>query len=155
MGKLNTGDYDNKRPKLEPSDLEGDAAILTIAHAEEIEVNDPERAAGFRKALVLQFEESEEKAMWPNASQTQTLILMLGDDTDEWIGKVIPVEAKDVRWGGKTHHKVAIMEPRFWEDAFEQAQLKYPYKRFAASSGEAKVLAPKPTRGKTVKRNRR
>jgi hypothetical protein len=149
MGKLNSQNYNPSRPKLAPDDLEGTAAILTIASAEEIDVQDPNRSEGFRKALVMNFEETEDKALWPNATMTQTLILMLGDDTDEWVGKTIPVEARNVRYNGETHHKVCILEGREWKGAYGEAGVTYPYKSFAPTT---KAAAPKKAASKPKKR---
>ena len=140
MAKLNSSNYNPARPKLTPEMLEGTAAILTVTNAEEIDITDPNRKDGFRKALAVNFEETGEATMWPNATMSQTLIQMLGDDTDEWIGKLVPVEARHVRWGGEVHHKVCIIEAREWKDAFKEAEVAYPYKTFVQSASKA---APK------------
>jgi len=129
---VNSGNYNPNRLKVEPSDLEGTAALLTIINADEIDINDPSRPEGFRKAIVLQFEEPANKALWPNASQTQTLIQMLGNDLDEWVGKVIPVESRHVKFGAQTYHKVCIIEAREWQEAFDSAGADYTYKVFEA-----------------------
>ena len=138
MAKLNPNNYNPVRPKLTPEMLEGTAAILTITNAEEIDIIDPNRSGGFRKALAVNFEETGEATMWPNATMSQTLIQMLGEDTDEWIGKAVPVESRHVRWGGETHHKVCIIEAREWKDAFKEAGVSYPYKTFVPTASKAK-----------------
>lgn len=141
MGRtVNSDSYNPNRAKVEPSDLEGTAALLVIVNADEIDINDPSRVEGFRKAVVLQFEEPAGKALWPNATMTQTLIQMLGNDLDEWTGKIVPVEARNVRFGRDTYYKVCVIESREWEAAFKEAGAPYPYQRFAPVEKQA---APK------------
>lgn len=140
---VNSESYNPNRAKVEPSDLEGTAALLVIVNADELDIQDPSRPEGFRKAIVLQFEEPAGKALWPNATQTQTLIQMLGTDLDEWIGKAIPVEAKHVKFGLQTYHKVCVMEPREWKEAFDSMGHDYPYKVFDAPKRIAPTATPK------------
>lgn len=115
MAKLNLKDYNTKRATLGIEDLEEQVAILTLDTVDEIEADDESSATGKRKALVLAFVEAEDRVMWPNRTAIGVLIEKLGDDTDLWIGKKVPVEKVRVPFKGKMYDKVQVVPAAEWE----------------------------------------
>lgn len=151
MTKINAGDFGPARGKITPSDLEADIALLTIASAEIIDVRDDEAESGSRRSLCLNFEETGDKALWPNKSNIDTLTLMLGDETDGWLGKVIPVEKANVPYRGQTYYKVRIMDAEEWAEVFKEAGMRYPYKTVK----QERVIANKASAKDAVKSAKR
>lgn len=118
--RINKGDFSNRRPKLEQEHLTDDVAILTIAEADVLTVEE-------RQAIVLSFEETGDHVLWPNGTEVNILIDFIGDDTDEWIGKRVAVEKVTRTYKGQAFDKVAIAE--------DQAAYVKP-KKSAASVGK-------------------
>lgn len=121
MRRITKDQFSGSRSKVEQSDLEEEAAILTVAAVDEITVDDPERASGKRTSLVLVFEELGDKVLWLNQTQVGYLIDRLGDDTDTWVGEKVPVEKHDSNMRGKSHKKVWVCAPETWDDLLEEA----------------------------------
>lgn len=115
MGKLNRDDYGNRREKVTQDDLESEVAVVTIVEAEEVDATDSESPTGYRKALVLSFEEIPNKVLWPGAKEVHALIDQLGDDTDKWLGRKIPIERATVRFRGRDYDKVVVAPSAEWE----------------------------------------
>lgn len=115
MGKIHGSSFGTKRAKLEVSDLTEEVATLTLEDAEEIDIDDPSVAGGVRKALLLSFRETD-KVLWLNRTMVETLITKLGDDTDLWAGKTIPVEKVQTTFKGKVFHKVAVCAADDWDE---------------------------------------
>lgn len=113
MAKVNANDYGTKRDKLEVTDLTSDVAVLTLEQAEEIDIDDPSVAGGVRKAMVLSFTETD-KVLWLNRTQVGAMVEALGDDSDLWAGKSIPVQKVQTTFKGKTYHKVAVCPAAEW-----------------------------------------
>lgn len=151
MAKINASDFGPARGKITPNDLEADIALLTISSAEVIDVPDEEAESGVRRSLCLNFEETGDKALWPNKSNIETLAALLGDETDGWLGKVVPVEKAHVPFRGQTYYKVRIMDASEWEDVFKEAGVKYPYK----SVKQERVIANKASAKDAVKSAKR
>lgn len=123
MGKIDASRFGSATPKLTPDDIE-EAAILTIATFEEADVDDDEAPGGKRHSANLTFEETGDKVLWLNKGMVETLIEQLGDDTDTWTGQKIPVESATVKFRGRDHHKVRVMESSQWDAAFKEAGVK-------------------------------
>ena len=115
MAKVNKSQFTSKHPKLEQDDLEKDAAVLTIESADVITVEDDEQESGERTSIVLSFKETEDKVMWPNPSEIGVLIDKLGDDTDKWVGKQVPVEKVTRKFKGRSYPKIGIVEADEWD----------------------------------------
>lgn len=125
MGKIDSSRFGSAAPKLTPDDIE-DAAILTIANFEEMDVpddksNDPQAV---RHSANLSFEETGEKVLWLNKGQIETLIEQLGDDTDKWIGMKIPVKATVATFRNQKFPKVVVMASEEWDAAFKEAGVR-------------------------------
>lgn len=144
--KVNAKDFGKSRPKLEPSDLEEEAAILLLATAEQLDLDDDEMEDGKRRSLVVTFEETGEKALWLNKTQVEAVMAYYGDDTDNWIGKPIPVEKAKVKFGNDTYHKVRICAEDDWADVFKAANRKAPRRV------DTEVVAEKAKSAKSAKR---
>lgn len=111
--------FSNRRPTLDPDDIPGDKAVLTIGSVEEVELND-------RNALVLEFKEFPGRAHWLNATQIDALIEQLGNEETAWVGKRIPVEKVKVK-NPRTNEKVIkvyVCDPDDWEDVLKAARAK-------------------------------
>ena len=112
--KINKGDFSGKRPKLEQDHLEDDVAILTVASVEVVTV--PETATeAERKSVVLSFEETGELVFWPTNKEVGQLIDRLGDDTDSWVGRKVPIEKVTRTYMGKSFAKVGVVGDDEWD----------------------------------------
>lgn len=151
---VNSDDYGKTTPKLTPDDLEGEVVVLTLATFDEVEVEDPEQDSGKRRSPFLTFQETGDKRLWINKGQVDTLIARLGNDADRWAGQPIPVEAKDVKFGNTTYHKVVVVEPKHWDGYLADAGLARPTTR-ATTPVTAKRAAKGKGKGKAVARGRR
>lgn len=138
--KVDPGSYGSARPKLTQDDFDGDYIILTISQVEEVSVDDDESEDGKRKNLVLNFEETEDKAHWLNVGQIRTLVDELGDDSDAWVGQKVPVEKHTAEFKNKKYPKVRIMASEEWDATFKEAGVKRSKKAAstAASGGKNK-----------------
>lgn len=94
-----------KNPFLKGEDLEeGERQIVTIKTAEEVNFPSGDTVP------VLAFMELEQK-LTLNKTRIKKLVEILGDDTDEWIGKKIALYPVDVQYNGKTMTGVAVGAP--------------------------------------------
>jgi hypothetical protein len=143
MGKINPADFGSSTPKLGPDDLEGDAAMLTIATFETVEVDDEEAEGGKRNAATLTFKETDDKVLWLNKGMVESLVEQLGDDSDNWIGRVIPVEKYVARYRGQKYNKVRVVPSEEWPKAFKEAGVKYTPRK-----ADSKAAAPAKRGGK-------
>lgn len=126
--KVDSNKFGSSAPKLEPDDLEEEAAILTIAKYEEVWVDDknapptPEHPKGGKRlSATLQFTETGDKVLWLNKGMVESLVEQLGDDADKWMGQKIPVERHIARFGSEKFPKVRVMPSEDWEKAFKDA----------------------------------
>lgn len=122
--KVDSTKFGATAPKLTPEDLEEDAAILTIASYDEIEVDDEESESGKRQSATLRFEETGDKVVWLNKGMVETLVEQLGDDADKWIGQKCPVERHVAKFGNKKFPKVRVMPSEEWDKAFKDAGVR-------------------------------
>lgn len=141
---INPDDFGSSTPKLEPDDLEGDAAMLTIDTFETVEVDDDEAEGGKRNAATLTFVETDDKVLWLNKGMVETLCEQLGNDEEQWPGKVVPVEKYIARYRGKKYPKVRVVPSEEWPKAFKEAGVKYTGPRTMKA-------APTPTVKESVK----
>lgn len=148
MGKVNRGDF--RSNQLSSEDIE-DAAILTVDA-----YNEGLRADGGGKWGLFRFEETGDKPLFMTGAALDTMIEWYGDETDNWIGKSVPVEAYD----GK-NVTVRIMASEEWERAFKESDVKVPTKA-ARSAPRAAAARPGVHRGvksvtgvKSAKRGKR
>lgn len=132
--KVNAGDFGSSVPKVEPDDLEGDYAMLTIAGFSQGEVEDTEKAEGVRNVATLTFEETGDKVVYLNKGQVETLIEQFGDNTDNWTGKVCPVEKHIAEYRGRQYPKVRVAPSEEWAKLFKDAGVSFKGKRAAVSS---------------------
>lgn len=117
--KVQKSKYGNAKPKIEQDDLEGgDAAVFTIAAVEEQKVKDDD---GERISLTLITEELGDKLQWLNQTQIGYLLDKLGDETEDWIGKQVPLVKTTTHYAGKPFKKVWVAAPAEWDGIFEQA----------------------------------
>lgn len=94
-----------KSPFLKGDDLEeGERTIVTIKTAEEVSFPSGDTVP------VLSFLELEQK-LTLNKTRVKKLVEILGDDTDEWIGKMIAIYPVDVQFNGKTQAGIAVAAP--------------------------------------------
>jgi hypothetical protein len=140
MGKVDPSRFGSAAPKLSPDDIE-DAAILTITAFDEVSVDDEEVEGGKRVSANLTFEETGDKVLWLNKGMVETLVEQLGDDSDDWIGSKVPVEAYTATFKGKKFPKVRVMPSEEWTKAFKEA-------------GVRRVAAPVTRKKKAAKRGR-
>ena len=144
MGKVDPSRYGSAAPKLTPDDIE-DAAILTVTAFDEVSVEDEEVEGGKRTSGNLTFEETGDKVLWLNKGMVETLVEQLGDDSDDWIGQKVPVEAYTATFKGKKFPKVRVMPSEEWSKAFKEAGVR----RVAGSvSGRKKVTKKAAKRGR-------
>lgn len=115
MARANRDRLGTRTPKLTPEDLEHDVEVGTIAGYQEDEIDDPEREDGKRLLAKLFFEETGNKALFLNVTMMDDLIEGLGtDETDDWVGQQVPIEARKSRFGTKTYNKVYIVAHEDW-----------------------------------------
>lgn len=145
MAKINKDDYSKKRPKVTVEDLEGgDAMALTIASVEDSTFDDED---GKKKALVLTFEEAGEKVFYPNQTSLGFIIDEYGDETDEWIGKPLPLMKNTGTFRGKSFTNLQVPAPELWVDIIEGSDLT-PVRKPRAAKVAVKKSAKKGGRGR-------
>jgi hypothetical protein len=82
---------------LSAKDLDDEDLIVTIKRVEEEEVGQGDKK---EDKYVLYFK-GVEKGMVLNKTNANTLAALLGDETDDWIGKQATLCVMDVEFGGK------------------------------------------------------
>jgi len=113
--RVNLDDFGSKEPKIEPDDLEGDAAILTVARVERTEF---EQDGTAKKAVKLYFEETGDKVMFlTSKTDVGAVVQNLGESVSKWPGKRVPVEVVIRKFRGNDHHKVVPIPADDWEEA--------------------------------------
>lgn len=134
MGSSDTkigSDYlGGSRERLVPDDLEGDAAILTVADSDAFQLT---RGKTKENCLTLTFVETGDRALWINKTMLTALIDQLGDDRAAWVGKQVPVEVIDAEYEGTTTRKVYVMDSDDWDQAFKDAGVKRKHPKAVAA----------------------
>lgn len=154
MGKVNPQDFGKGRPKIEPDDLDGTSAVLEVDGYGEEMFDDPESPGGQRKAGYLTFVEfpkqedgSDRRVLWLNVTALRAIIHHYGDDSDDWIGQLVPVEEIRGTFKKTAYHKVVVVNPpEKWDDFFEPSAPK-PRRR-ATKKRATKKKNGRRTRGK-------
>jgi len=142
MGQVDLSRFGGIRgTKLTPEDLTGDIVIVTIKEYGE------QRNKGQGRTLspVLRYEEAPEKLHYLNREMMERLVARLGDNTDRWIGKRVPIHAEDVDFEGKNFNKVYVMPPSEWDAAFKESD-------DAAAAEDTARARPSRSRGTAAKR---
>lgn len=118
MGKVDPREGYTQQPKLTPEDLGGDdATVMTIQKYEQFKKKDGE---GMVRKLT--FEEAPDKIHFLNVTQTEYLVEALGDEWEDWIGKVVPLvlhQGKDLK--GKPITNLWVASPESWNEIFRAA----------------------------------
>lgn len=106
-------------PYIKGDDLEeGERTIVTIKTAEEVSFPSGDTVP------VISFLELEQK-LTLNKTRIKKLVELLGDDTDEWIGKRIAIYSIDVQYNGKTMPGVAIAKAPSGKQAKPKPDVKF------------------------------
>lgn len=151
MGKVNLDRYGTSRPKLIVEDLEGgDAIVLTIHSFSEETLND--NVEGERISPLLNFEETGDKVHWLNKTQMQYLVEGLGDETDDWEGKKIPLEVTETTFNGKRFKKLWVAAPERWPEYKGEGVKPPKAKPIIAKATPEKKAAPRGIKRKTAKK---
>lgn len=101
---FNTEEY-TRGVWLKGDDLEeGERTVVTIKSAEEEQFQDG------KKQPVLQFLELDQKLSL-NKTRVKKCVELLGEDTEEWIGKKISLYPTPTQFNGKDFMSVAIAAP--------------------------------------------
>ena len=114
MGRVDPDAHGTARAKVEPDDLEEKVAVLTIVEYSEMEVDDPNTESGKRLAGCLTFQETGEKVVWCNKTAVVALCHYYGNESDDWVGQLCPVEKVQGRAFGKSYHKVNVVPVDDW-----------------------------------------
>ena len=115
MSRASRDRMGSRTPKITPEDMTQDVEIATIAGYEEDEIDDPEAPEGKRLLAKVFFEETGEKALFLNATMMDDLIEGFGtDETDNWVGKKVPLEVRKTKFRGKTYNKVYVVSHEDW-----------------------------------------
>jgi hypothetical protein len=116
--KVQRDKYGSNTPKLTPDNLEGEAAVLTVAGFDEQTFDGED---GKRVTPFLWFKETGDLVLYINATQIDYLVERLGDESDNWIGKQVPVEKHSSTYKGQRFEKVWVQPPERWDDAISEA----------------------------------
>ena len=121
MAKVDPSKVGRETARITQDDLEEDVAILTIRKYEEKEFTD---AQGKQTRASLFFEETGELPLRVNKTQAGYLVEGLGDESNDWIGKQVPVEKTEAEFpmgSGKMHPVVWVCAPEQWARIFAEA----------------------------------
>lgn len=115
---FDTGKY-TQSPYIKGDDLEeGERTIVTIKTAEEVSFPSGDTVP------VLSFLELQQK-LTLNKTRIKKLVEILGEDTDEWVGKRIALYPVDVQYNGKTMPGVAIAKAPSGKQAKPKPEVKF------------------------------
>lgn len=108
-------------PFLKGDDLEeGERTLVTIKSAEEVNFPSGDTVP------VLEFLELEQK-LTLNKTRVKKLVELLGDDTDDWVGKRISIYRIDVSYQGKQMPGIAVAAPPKKKQAPEKVQAEVKF----------------------------
>lgn len=128
--KRNPADFGSGKEALMPSDLDGDAVVLTVEGTEEAEF-DSDDGQGKRKRLILMFQETD-KVVYLNVTMMREMIARYGEDDDEWKGKPVPLEVGTATFRNKETVKVRVATGERWDAILPPAKAKASGKGRAA-----------------------
>lgn len=119
--------YGDMRPKLEPDDVDGKPAVLTVKRADRR--NMARRGQGEEWKVVVVFadtfpgksvrdaEPSTEREHVLNATDWKTVSGKLGDDETTWAGKKFVMAPGTTQYEGRTFEKMLVATPDRWDKA--------------------------------------
>lgn len=91
MSNLKNAGFDKITPSLKASDLRGaDSTVITVKRANVVPNRNPGRNQR-KNLLEIQSVEWPEKVLRPNNSGISELMSQLGEETEHWLGKKIPL----------------------------------------------------------------
>ena len=118
---INTRDY-GKRQKLDAATVftkKGqNAIVLRVSDARQVDIPDKEQESGFRRSIVVNFEEFPDHAYWPNNTGVLSLVEMLGDEETQWKGERVPLILANTTnpQTGRPTKSVWVAAPEDWDD---------------------------------------
>lgn len=117
-------DYGSGEPKVEPGDLEGDAAILTVERAERASFTQDGKE---KFAIKLYFTELPDKVLFlANKTDVGACLDNLGDRLSAWVGKSVPVEVAVRKFGKQDYSKVVPLPSDDWDEALRPPKKAAP-----------------------------
>lgn len=112
MARVKPDDYGKSRPKVEWDDMEDEVSLVVIAT---VETGEDDRDDPPRPFVLLTFEETGDSVLFLSKTQIEYLIEGLDtDESDDWVGKQIPIERVKKQYGKKTFKKVWVAPPKDW-----------------------------------------
>lgn len=123
--KVDPREHARARPKLTVDDLEGnDATVLMLESVEEVKGTE-------KKYLVMKFQETGDKVLYPNVSSVRFIIEFYGDDLDDWVGQPIAVHRSTGTYNDKAFENVQVPAPESWPEIFRGLGMRAPTPRNA------------------------
>ena len=139
--KVNADKYGKSRPKVTVDDLEGGGVIVLVVASFGEETFSDEETGTSKVTPYLTFEETGEKVHWLNKTQVRYLIDRMGEETDRWTGKPVPLERHTPEFKGKRQaEKLWVSPPESWDEIFRKAGFGRHAARPASSSATRKVV---------------
>jgi hypothetical protein len=145
MSKVDDSRYSKARPKITQEDLaDGDFTVVTIVKFDEAPGTDD--AGQKRLTPFILTEEFGDKVLWLNRTQVRHLVDRLGDESDRWVGKRVPIVKHTATFGTDSFKKVVVPDTEEWDDLLAMASsesgeaVKKP-RRMAAPTAKSKAKA--------------
>ena len=141
MGKVNPNEFGGG--KLVPDDLDDEVALLTVA---EFHSGNFTFDGVTKKSAWLVFEETgSDKRLFMNRTQLQMMVSKYGDESDRWVGKVVPVERIIAEYEGDSFPKVSVVtDGELFDEYLTDAGYPKP-----GSAPKTRRTKKKATKGKT------
>lgn len=137
---VSRGEYTSSRAKLGIDVLgKKNAGVFTISDAEEIELpdEDSDEEDATRMQVVLTFSQFPDEAYYLSRGDTVTLIDLLGEDEQKWIGKKIPLVKRSWVYKKKKGVSLRLADVNDWAD------IGVPLPRKAAPAKKARRATKK------------
>lgn len=139
MGKVDLAKYGSSGPKLNAAALDGaDTFVGTVASVEDTKFTDTQTREEVTR-MVIRFAEMPEHGYFPNVTSIRRLIDGLGDNSDRWKGKRVPLEVVKVpnpAQGGKVVEALWVVEADEWDSVLNP-------RRGRAATSKKKTAAKK------------
>lgn len=108
--------------------VKGQQIVGTVSSIKLVEMDDQFNPGQKRESIVINFDEFGDNGWWPSKAALKHIMKVLGDETDDWKGKQIPLErVKSVNQKtGELVEKFHPMAIDVWDQAVRayNAQLK-------------------------------
>lgn len=137
---VSRGEYTSSRAKLDIDVLgKKNAGVFTISDAEEIELpdEDSDEEDATRMQVVLTFSQFPDEAYYLSRGDTVTLIDLLGENEQKWIGKKIPLVKRSWVYKKKKGVSLRLADVNDWAD------IGVPLPRKAAPAKKARRATKK------------